>query len=135
MTGVRNHEEFDVWQLSDQIRIRLRTILDRPVFRQHTSLREQLEKCAEGPCPQIAEGFARYLPGDNAKFVRIAAGSLSELLEHLSRAHARNLITEQEAVDLRLLARRARGAANGLIRYLQSAKAPHVDEPRRRRRG
>ena len=85
MTGVRNYEELDVWKLSNEIRLRMRPILDRAEFVRHSALREQMEKCIERPCPQIAEGFARYLPGDNAKFVRIAAGSLAELLEHLSQ--------------------------------------------------
>ena len=134
MTGVRNYEDLNVWKLSNEIRLRMRPILDRAEFVRHSKLREQMEECIERPCPQIAEGFARYLPGDNAKFVRIAAASLAELLEHLTRARARKLITDHEADDLRLLARRARGAANGYIRYLQSAEAPHVEPPPRRRR-
>jgi four helix bundle protein len=112
----------------------MREILARSGFAAHGDLREQLEKSSERPCPNIAEGFARYLPADNARFVRIAAGSHSETIEHLDRAHAKKLITAQELTDLQTLARRARGAATGLIRYLQSADAPHLPPRRHRRR-
>lgn len=111
----------------------MREILARPGFSDHKKLHGQLEESSEGPCPHIAEGFARYLPKDNARFVRIAAGSHLETVEHLDRAHAKGLITTQEMTDLQTLARRARAAATGLIRYLQTAEAPHVP-PRRRRR-
>jgi len=133
MTGVRNPQELDVWKLSDELRVRVRAILARPGFAQHANLHEQLEKSSEGPCANIAEGFSRYLPDDNARFVRTAAGSLSETIEHLSRARANGLITTQEMEDLHVLARRARGAASAFARYLQSSEAPHVP-PRRRRR-
>ena len=134
MTGVRDSQELNVWKLSDQLRVRVRAILARPGFANHPSLHEQLEKSSEGPCPNIAEGFSRYLPDDNARFVRIAAGSLSETIEHLSRARAQRLITTQEMEVLQTLARRARGAANAYVRYLQSSEAPHVPPRRRRRR-
>jgi hypothetical protein len=62
----------------------------------------------------------------------MAAGSLSEIIEHLNRARRKNLITTQETTDLQLLARRARGAATGLIRYLQSAEPPHLPPKRHR---
>jgi len=134
MTGVRNPQELDVWKLSDELRLRVRAILDRPRFADHPNLHEQLEKSSEAPCPNLAEGFSRYLPDDHARFVRMAAGSLSETIEHLNRARANRLITPQEMEDLQTLARRARGSANAFARYLQSSEAPHVPPRRRRRR-
>ncbi len=135
MAGVRDHTQLDVWKLCDELRERVRPVIDRPAFAAHSTLRSQLEEAAEGPCPHIAEGFARYLPRDNARFVRIAAGSLAEVIEHLGRARARRLITSQEEAELGLLALRARKAATRYIVYLQSAEAPNLPDPRRRRRG
>jgi four helix bundle protein len=124
MAGVRDHTELDVWKLSDELRGRIREVVDRPGFVRHNKLRTQLEEAAESPCPNIAEGFARYLPKDNARFVRIAAGSLAEVTSHLERAMARRLITPAEREALCSLARRAHGAAKGYIVYLESAKPP-----------
>jgi four helix bundle protein len=128
MAGVRQHTDLNVWKLANEIRQRIRPIVDRPGFAAQPKLRSQIEESAERPCPQIAEGFARYRPKDNAKFVRTAAASLNELVDHLERAKARRLITNEEAAILQSLARRTRAAASRYIRYLQTAKAPHLDD-------
>jgi len=79
-----------------------------------------MRRAAESPCPNIAEGFSRFYPREFARFVRIAKGSLSELLDHLKLAVRRQLIDPETAKSLDSLTRRARGACTGLIRYLES---------------
>ena len=88
MTGFRRIEDFEVYQLSDQIRVRVRELLKRPVFRKDLELYDQLDEASESPCRNLAEGFSRYYPKDNAKFVRVAKGSLNEIKEHLNKALA-----------------------------------------------
>ena len=100
MAGVREHTELTVWKLCNELRERVRPIVDRAAFGRYLKLREQLEEAAESPCPNIGEGFTRYFPRDNARFVRVAAGSLTEVIEHLGRAHARRLITTEESESL-----------------------------------
>jgi four helix bundle protein len=133
MAGVRDHEQLDVWKLADALRLRVREVIDRPAFRRHEKLRSQLEEAAEGPCEHIGEGFSRYLPRDNARFVRIALGSLTETIGHLGRALRRQLISAQEHAELVSLARRARGASTRYVVYLQTAKAPHLGQKQKRR--
>jgi four helix bundle protein len=131
VAGVRNPEELDVWKLSDELERRVEKIIGREGFRRHESLRGQMERASESPCSNIEEGFSRYLPADNARFVRIATGSLRELIRHLNRALRRQLISQAEHVELTTLARRAGGAAARYIVYLQTAKPPHLKTPRR----
>ena len=87
--------------------------------------------------PVFAEGYSRYHPRDFGSFVRIAKASLSEIIEHLSAAKSKNLISDTERKDICGLARRGRGAATRLILYLETAEAPHVPhtKPRSRERG
>ena len=75
-----------------------------------------------------AEGFSRYFPRDFARFVRIAKGSLSEVIVHIGSARDKGLATEAEFKDICSHARRARGAATGLIRYLETAKRPDEEK-------
>ena len=124
MTGVRDHTELDVWNLCDDLCNQVSGVTERPGFARHSKLRDQIKDAAESPCPNIAEGFARYFPRDNARFVHIARGSLTELIVHLGRARASRLITQAEADSLCKLALRARKAATGYILYLQSATPP-----------
>jgi four helix bundle protein len=101
--------------------------MKRPGFARHPKLRDQLERAGEGPCANIAEGFGRFKPRDNARFVRVAAGSLAEIREHLSRARAHDLITKEEDAELESLTRRAQYAAKGYLRYLKTATPPGED--------
>jgi four helix bundle protein len=134
MAGVRDHTELTVWQLGDALRTRVEDVVSRPAFRAPAWLRRQLHEAAESVCPNIAEGFSRYHPRENARFVRIAKGSLSETIGHLERARALGLIEEDETAEITTLARRARGAATHYIRYLESATAPNVPRTAPRRR-
>ena len=132
MAGVREHTELTVWKLCNELRERIRPIVDRAAFGRYPKLREQLDEAAESPCPNIGEGFTRYFPRDNARFVRVAAGSLTEVIEHLGRAHARRLITTEESESLVALARRARKAATRYMVYLESAEAPNIERTKPR---
>ena len=120
MAGLRDHREFDVWKLADEARIRIRRITERPAFREHLWLRTQLRKAANSACANTGEGFSRYGPPEFARFVRISKGSLTEILEHMRDVVGLGLATEEEAREISSYARRARGAATGLIRYLDS---------------
>jgi four helix bundle protein len=132
MAGVRNHVDFHVWKLSDEVRRRVRPIVARPAFQKEFKLRDQLSEAAEGPCPHIAEGFSRFYPRDFARFVRIAKGSLSEVIEHMGRALAKGIVTEIEFQDVCSFARRARRAGTKLILYLETADPPGDNRTRRR---
>ena len=134
MKGFRTHEEFDAWQLAHELRARMRPILARPALRDDYDLWKQLRRATRSPCPNIAEGFSRFNPPDFANFVRIAKASLSEVIEHLKEAEACGYTTAAETAELIVLAKRARGAATGLIRYLTHAKPPPPREKPRRRR-
>ena len=77
MAGFRDHEEFDAWQLANELRTRMR---------------------------------------------------------HMKEAEACGYTTPAETAELIVLAKRARGAATGLIQYLEHAKPPKAQRNRRRPR-
>ena len=120
MAGVRDHTQLDAWRLSDAVQIEVDRLINKPGFNRYPRLKDQMRRAAESPCPNIAEGFSRFYPREFARFVRIAKGSLSELLDHLKLAVRRGLVDPETATSLDSLTRRARGACTGLIRYLES---------------
>ena len=130
MAGARDYTELEVWQLCDELCERMRPVVDRPALDRWPDLRTQLDRASESLAPSIAEGFARFYPRDNARFVRIALGSLVELLNHLGRARARRVITAEEERELGALATRAKKATTAYLGYLRTASAP---PPRSRR--
>jgi four helix bundle protein len=131
MAGLRNHRQFDAWQLAARVRTEVRKLLTLQGFHREIDLRDQLRRSARSPCPNIAEGFARYHPKDFARFVRIARGSLAETIEHLESAVEAGIITDSEAAMSIDFADRAIGACTRLICYLESAEAPNRPPKRR----
>jgi len=130
MAGVRDHTELDTWKLCVELERQVAGLLARPGFRRHPRLHEQLTNSSEGPGPNLAEGFSRYHPRENAPFVRMARGSVSETIAHLHQAHAKGLIGTDELAAVTSLARRARGAATRYLEYLERAPSPRPARPR-----
>ena len=93
-----------------------------PEFRRQFRNCEQLRDAAHSGPSCIARGHARLKPREFADLVRVAKGSEEQVLKHLIDAHGQTLITTDELVINRRLARRAMRAANRLIRYLEAAE-------------
>jgi len=124
MSVARDHTQLDIWKLSDELRSEVYRLVSRRAMRSAPNLSRQLTRAAESACANIAEGFSRYLPGDMARFFRMARGSHSEIIEHLTSAVRRGLLTAPDTQEATSFARRARAATTKLIVYLENAKAP-----------
>ncbi len=130
MAGARDHTELVVYRMCNEVRVRVRTLIERPAFSKAPKLRAQLEESSERPCAHIAEGFSRYYPREFAQFLRTAKASESETIVHLQRSAYKGLATQTEVDEITSLARRARGALTQFVLYLETAEPP----PGRRRR-
>lgn len=118
MAGVRDHTELTVWQLSDELRRKILNAVDRTGFDRYPQLRQQLVSASISPCANIAEGFGRFYRRDFARFLRMAKGSLAEIVEHVAAAENLRLLSGAEAREMATLAKRANGAVTRLIVYL-----------------
>ena len=123
MAGVRRHEDLICWQLSDELEDRAYEIIDRPAAKVDRRFCEDISAAGRSAPNNLAEGFHRYRPRDAAKFVRIAIGSLGEMINHLRHAKKRKYITAAEHAEWTVIAKRARGAANRWREYLESCPA------------
>ena len=125
MAGFRRFEEIVAWQLSHQLKVRVDVFLGRPDFRRKFKLVDQLSDSVRSAPRNIAEGHMRgFKHKEFAQFLRIARGSLGEVLNHLIDAHDQRLITEDELMITERLAKRAIKATTSLIRYLESTPDP-----------
>jgi four helix bundle protein len=59
-------------------------------------LTDQIIRSSRGPCANIAEGYGRFHEKDNARFCRMARGSLYETMDHLSLAFDEEFISKEE---------------------------------------
>lgn len=120
MASFKDFREIAAWRLAHLMHLRVDVFLACPAFRSHFTHCEELAAAARLAPFNIAEGHARLKHRDFAGFVRTARGHEKDVLRHLSAAHEQLLITTDELIINRNLARRAIRAASGLIRYLES---------------
>ena len=124
MAGFKDFREIVAWQLANQLKREVDTLLARPEFKRRYKFCEQLDDAARSAPRNIAEGFARFKHKEFAQFTRVAKGSEAEVLNHLIDAQDQRLLTRDEFLMKEHLIKRALKAANGLIRYLESTPDP-----------
>jgi four helix bundle protein len=118
MATIVHHEDLAAWRLAVELRKAVFAFTARPEIAKHSSFCDQIRKSSSSAPANLAEGFWRHLPGDNARFVRIALGSLGETETHLGLAKDERYISETEFTDLSKLTRRAIAASIGWHKYL-----------------
>ncbi len=82
-------------------------------------LTDQIIRSSRGPCANIAEGYGRYYEKDNARFCRMAKGSLNETKDHLTAAYDEAYITKDILKIYWDMAEEAIRVVNGYVRYLK----------------
>ncbi len=115
---IKHHEELVAWQLATELKEAVFAVTARPAVSRHRRFCEQIESSSRSGPANIAEGFWRYRPRDNARFVRIALGSLGETANHLRDAWKEGYLDDAEYATLALIARRAIGVSIRWHNYL-----------------
>ena len=115
-------EELECWQLACELERRVLAFINKAPASHDVEYRRQIRKSTSSPPANIAEGFGRYYPGDFARFMRNALGSLHETRNHLGAGLEKQYLTEDLHRELGTLANRAIGASVGLTTYLESCK-------------
>jgi four helix bundle protein len=124
--GVRDFKELVAWRLADELRVVVIEFCKRPMVVRQLRYRDQLTDAASSAPRNIAEGFGRFRHREFAQMVRIAKGSEHEVLDLLTEARHRGFLTSEEFDAHERLARRAMGAAAGLIKYLEKTPDPTI---------
>ena len=120
MAAFKDVTEIVAWQLAHQLNLRVEVFLACPEFRRHFKSCERLSHAARQAPRHIAEGHGRLKHREFAGFVRAARGLEKEVLKHLFAAREQLLITDDELIINKQLAKRAIRAAGSLIRYLDA---------------
>jgi len=120
VTGVRSPEDLVVWQLAWELKERVFAFTSvLPVYRDFKFC-DQIRGAARSVTNNLSEGFYRFTPRDNARFVNMAKGSIGEVRNQLREARARDYVSSVDYEALDLLCRRALGASARFHTYLRS---------------
>jgi four helix bundle protein len=122
VAGVRRFEDLDAWKLAVQLRDLVYKLTASGKVLRDPRFRDQIRDSASSGPRNISEGFGRFNPKENAQYCRIAKASIDETKNHLLHGRTEQYFDEVNTLAGVRLARRARGATIGLIRYLESCK-------------
>ena len=121
--GVKRFKDLRAWQACHTFKKAVYRLCEQPPLANDWTQRKQLMDSVSGPCAHIAEGFGRFNPPDNARFVVMARASLMESQNHLDDLVDRGYISESERVAFNQLAVIALQETTGWLEYLQSPEA------------
>lgn len=120
MAGFKDFREIAAWQRSREVKLLAYRVAKRAEADHDFKFRDQLLDCSRSASRNIAEGFARFKHKEFAQFVRIAKGSIAEVLDHFIDAVDSGYLAREDLPQHEHACKRALSAINGLIRYLES---------------
>lgn len=127
---IRSFTELEAWKKARAVRQTIRVLVRTWPAEEKFRLVDQIVRASRGPCSNIAEGFGRFNEKDNARFCRMAAGSLFEVQDHLSAAFDEEYIDASALRQHWAIVDEALRVLNGYIRYLKRfERGAGVQEP------
>ena len=129
-------QELIAWQRMYELSVKVWRATDSEAGARDFKFRDQIRDASDSAHRNIAEGFARYNPGEFARFLDVARASAQETRVLLDKGRSIGYLTEQEFTDLDRIAIRGLTAVARLQRYLRSNEAKrNAQRNRYRQRG
>lgn len=119
MSGVRRYEDLEAWQLADTLKREVYALTANGAASKDFEFRDQIRASAASSTKNIAEGFGRFDPGDNARFVQISVASTMETQDSLKDGVDRGHFTPERVRRARELAARSIQCSTKYIVYLK----------------
>jgi four helix bundle protein len=100
---VRRYQDLECWRLANQVKREVYAVIARPEVVRDFKFCDQIRESARSAPRNIAEGFGRFRPAENARFCEFAKGSLLETDNHMLDALDQQYVTKDEWKNLSLL--------------------------------
>lgn len=119
---VSSFKDLEIWKLGREIRNRIYHITKGMPKSETYNLVPQMRRAAISVTANIAEGYGRYHFQENIQFLRMARGSLYELLDHITTCNDLGYISDEINTELNNLLYLNIKKVNGYISYLEKRK-------------
>jgi len=119
VAGVRRYEDLEAWQIADELKREVYALTETGSASKDFKFRDQIRDSAASSTKNIAEGFGRFHPGDNARFVEISLTSTMETQDSLKDGIDRGHFTPERVARARELVERSLKCSKGFIVYLK----------------
>lgn len=119
----RGFEELEVWREARKLRQAVYALTKMLPAEEKFVLLPQVRRAALSVTNNIAEGHGRFHYQENAQFLRLARGSLEEVLDDVTLCEDEGYAPAEQLTRLRAQATSVEKLINGYIRYLLNQKA------------
>ena len=119
MPGVERYEDLEAWQIADELKREVYARTATGPASKDFKVRDQIRDSAASSTKNIAEGFGRFSPGDNARFVEISVSSTMETKDSLNDGIDRGHFTPARVARAQGLAERSMQCSTKYIVYLK----------------
>ena len=117
--GIRDFRDLIAWQLVDELRREIIVIISRSGVSKDFKYCNQIGDAVSSACRNTSEGFGRFRPSENVRFLEYARGSLNEVQDGLIEGHEKKYIDDACFDRLWTLSKRAVGANTNYQQYLR----------------
>ena len=111
----RNIGELIAWQLANTHCDAVFELIQSESCRRDVTFCEQIDKASSAVAPLIAEGFVRFTPAEFARYLRWAKAEIAETQTHLRNGQAKGYFTEEQALPVWRISKRAMKATSRLL--------------------
>jgi len=118
--GVKDFRDLVAWQLADELRREVIAFTEREPTVRDFRFCSQIRDAISSACRNTSEGFGRFRPAENARFLEFAHASLCEVQDGLIEAKQKKFLDDELHDRLWVLSRRALGANTNYVKYLHS---------------
>ena len=135
MAGAKRFTELAARQRVHELQLLCEELLKNTRVQRDFTFRDRLSDAASSGPRNIAEGFGRFRPRENAQYVRIAKGSANEVLTLFMEARTKGYIMPEDFPHFQTAANRAIGTLVGYVKYLEACNPDGPTErPSKRRK-
>ena len=115
-----NFEDLKCWQHCSKLKLYLKDeVLPKLPSNEKFDLYSQIRRASRSSTANIAEGWGRYHYNDQIRFLIIARGSISEILDHIIEASHWNYVDDKTLDNVRERTNSCMKLINGYIRFLR----------------
>jgi four helix bundle protein len=127
---VSRYEDLEAWQIADELKQEVYALTETGPASNDFDFCKQIRASAASATKNIAEGFGRFRPADNARFVEFSVSSTMETKDSLKDGVDRGHFTPERVVRAQQLAERSIQCSTKFIVYLKSCKNKKKRRPR-----
>ena len=120
MTTFKSYRDLEVWQRSMRLAKRIYQVTQKFPTEERFGLTNQLRRAAVSVPSNLAEGHARFGPGEFSRFLSIAMGSVAELETQIllsqDLGYVSEAVTHELLAELDVIGKMLRGLAKSIDR-------------------